>query len=128
MNYLIRGIKNNKVAFLLLTTVVLGLTYSSIDWPVYKITHWSGKQGFNLHWHVWLIMHYVIGFIFLITRLVRNMSEIDKDVLKAYLCFDVYSLVWYLYNGWPEPKEIIVIGFVMACIVFVLIRLWRYFR
>lgn len=122
------ALNNNKVTFILLSTVVLGYLYSSIEWSADKHYHWSGRKGFNFHWHMWIVLHFVTGLMFQISRFVKKISDIDKDVMLAYLSFDLYSLFWYFYNGWPEPTEEIINGFILACIIFITIRLCRFYR
>lgn len=122
---LIKAIFNNKVTFLLLLTIVMGYGFDYIEWSRVPVTQLNGDKGFSMWWHSWIIMHYLIGYIFLSIRFIK-MSDIDWDVLKSYLFYDVFSLFNYLYFGWPEPKEQIIIGFCLMVSIFVLLRLWKH--
>lgn len=128
MNYLIKAITNNKVTFLLLLTIVMGYFFDYIDWPKKeRFEHWNGEEGFSVWWHSWVVMHYIIGFIYLSTRFFK-MSSIDWDAFRCYMAYDIYSLFLYFNYGWPEPKEEIITGFCITVIIFVCIRLWRHLR
>lgn len=112
---------------MLILTVLMGLAYSLLYTKTeVRFEHWNGEEGFKLHWHWWLVNHYLMGFVFLWTISVPKKSLIDKDILTAYIIFDLFGFYCYLQWGWPERVDLIVTGFCMASIIFVLLRIFEY--
>lgn len=115
----------NKVSIILVLTVILGLASTLIDFPRYKITHLDGSIGFRLHWVVWMCKTYIVGFMLLSIRLIKDFTKLDRDIVIAYLAFDVYSFLVYLYSGFPERKDLIIIGFCIACFMPIFRHIWK---
>lgn len=124
--WIIYAIKNNKVAFILLFTIVFGfVTTHVIDWPDRHAIHFSGKEGLFFNWHAWVISNYILGLLILSLRFIPKMSELDMDALYAYIIFDIYGFYSYLNIGWPEPKSKIIIGYCLVVIIFIGLRIWK---
>lgn len=109
---MLRAISNNKVSFILLFTVIMGLSYDFIDWPEGKI------HSHSISWFAWFVMHYIIGLLLLLCIVLKK-SEIDYYMLYSYMVFDAYSMYSYIMHGWPEPKNDIITGFALVVVFLV---------
>ena len=123
------AISKNKVAYLLITTVIIGVWYQWVDWPSdNKVILLNGKEGFPSNWHYWfLIIHFLMNVIFLICASIPNKSTIDYDVLYSYIVWEGVGAYSFAYEGWyrEDPWKWFVIGFCLTCVTFVLIRIFR---
>lgn len=114
-------IKRNKVTGLLLLTVVIGVMSTAFDYRNEIVNHPSGKEGHTMKYFVWFVGNYLNGFV-LLWALFLNKSENDKIVLICYVFWDLIGFFNYLYNGWPEPKELIIISFAASVCLFFIIK------
>lgn len=119
----------NKVSWIIITIVIMGfvwsLGYHLEWWPKHNVTLWNGELGFRKHWHIWLNMHYIIGFLLIASNFISK-TELDKDFLKSFLIFDIFGWLSYNYKGWPEPVYLFIIGFSLSVITFGILRLCRH--
>lgn len=114
-----KSIKNNKVSFILLLTVAIGLSLDWIDWPDGKVSWHDSPASYS--WFAYFVAHYIMGILILICIALPK-SEIDKYVLYSYIVFDTYSMYSYIMYGWPEPKNDIIFGFCLV-VLFLIGRL-----
>lgn len=125
---LLQSIKRNKITALLLLTVLLGAFYQLVlmdELTTDRITHLFGKIGMSEKWHVYFIFRYLIGFT-LVTSLLFPVTQIDRDAIISYLCWDVYGFISYLCFGWPEPVASIIFGYLIGLAIFIIIRSWKF--
>lgn len=120
------AIKENPITFLLLLTIFIGYGYDYIPIPAGKFQHLNPPLNPHSNW--WFgkfVTIYIVGFILQISRLIKNISTLDRDVIKVYFCIDFIGFLSYLYQGWPEPKELFIISFCFGVITVILLSLWR---
>lgn len=115
----------NSVIILLLLTILIGYGYDFISIPEGTMEHM--KQPLKPHSYWWFgkfITIYLIGFCFewIIIILTKGLT---KDIAISYFLFDFVGFSSYCYQGWPEPKERIIFGFCLACLVFIFLRSWK---
>ena len=122
------SIKQNPITFILIGTVIMGFSYDFIEWSDNRFTHFNGNEGVRMGWFAFFVMHYIIGFALVLMRLIDRISSLDKDVVISYFIFDFLGFVSYLYQGWPEPKEAIIIGFCISCLTLLSLRIWNYLK
>lgn len=120
---MLKAINENKVSFLLLLTVVMGLSHSHINWPDAKVDWWENTPH-SFYWFTWFVNHYLMGLILLIC-IALPLSKIDKYVLYSYLVFDTYGMYSYIKYGWPEPKNEIIFGFCLVILFLVGRLIWK---
>ncbi len=118
-------VKNN-VIFILILTIIIGFGYDFIPMPEGKLEHPNPPaKPHSYWWFGWFVTNYLIGFCFE-WALILKTKGLAKDVCISYFLFDLVGFLSYLYQGWPEPKERIIIGFCLSCLTFIALRLWRF--
>lgn len=114
------------MTFLLLFTILISYGYDFLPIPEGKFQHVNPPEKPHSNW--WFgkfVTIYLVGFIFQISRLIKKISDLDRDVVKVYLCVDVVGLVSYYYQGWPEPKAVFIVSFCIGVMVVIFLSLWR---
>lgn len=117
------ALKRNKISSLLLLTILLGVISTQVPIPDdVRFRHINGEEGHTLPWFVYFTTKYVIGFLFLTMLLIRERTRIDRWMVINYFAWDIVGFFSYFYQGWPEPKMIIVGCFCMSMVIFIMIK------
>lgn len=123
---MLKTLKTHKVSVLLLLTIVVGVGVTSFDFGSDRFVLLNGhesKQSVNSV--AYFVAHYIIGFIMVGALLVNNRTEIDKWVIINYLWWDFIGLLSYLYQGWPEPKFLIIVCFTTSISILVILNILK---
>lgn len=119
-------IKENPVIFILILTIIIGYGYDFIPMPDGKVQHPKPPESPHSYW--WFgkfITIYLIGFLFEWALIIKTES-LTKDVCISYFIFDFLGFLSYLYQGWPEPKQSIIIGCCISIIILLILRIWNF--
>lgn len=126
MNLLREGILANKIASVLLLTIVLGMIADKHTPTSEKFIHPTGREGHVLHYFFYFNVKYLIEFILVLGYLIPNRSRNDVIVIYCYLFFDLIGWALYNYNGWPEAKDMIIVHFGLTLVLFFFVkRFWK---
>ena len=116
----------NPVTFILIGIIILGFTYDYLPIPEGKMNHIKQPEKPHSYW--WFgkfLTIYIIQLALAGMRLINKISSLDKEVLAVYILFDLLGMLSYLYQGWPEPKSIMIIGCCLGCFIVISLRIWR---
>lgn len=126
-----KSVVSNPVIFLLIFTVVLNYGYWLIplEWfPEGKFQHYNPPlKPHSYWWFGYFIIDYLVDFSFVIAIIIST-KGITKDIAISYFLFDLLGMLSYIYQGWPEPTENMVIGFCLSCLVFISLGIWRFLK
>lgn len=125
-NDLKQVINENKISSILLLTMLLGVISTAFTFPDdVRITHVDGHEGHTLPYAFYFIFHYLIGFAFVAGLLINIRTKIDTWMIQVYLFWDFIGFLSYLYQGWPEPKNLIILGFTTSFVLFVGLNIFK---
>lgn len=121
------GIKSHPSVFILIATISIAYGYEQIEIPDGKFNHPNPpEKPHSYYWFGKFITIYITGFLGYMQRLLPSApSTLERDVIASYFLFDFLGMLSYIYQGWPEQSERIIIGFCLSCILLVSLRIWR---
>ena len=112
--------KKNKVASFLLLTILLGVISTAFNFPEERFLHPSGKEGHYLNYYIYFNTQYILGFI-LVGIIISLTKGVNRVVGICYLFWDFVGFLLYQYNGWPEPKILIILAFSTTLITYIIL-------
>ena len=121
---MLRDWKKNKVALLLILTILLGVVSTAFEFPHERFSHPSGKEGHYLNYYFFFTFQYIVGFIFM-GIIISLTKGIDRIIACVYLFWDVVGFLLYQYNGWPEPKMLIISAFSVTLVLYIFLAKWK---
>lgn len=122
----LRELKKHKISIVLLITVLLGVISTAFDFSdTERIIHLTGEKGHTLNYAFFFIFQYLIGFVLIGMLLVKERTQVDKWIVINYLWWDFVGFLSYLYQGWPEPKMLIVLCFCSTIVIFLGLQIFR---
>lgn len=121
---MLKNLKNDNVALLLLLTILLGVVATAFEFPQERFVHPSGKEGHYLNYYFHFTFSYIIGFVF-VAIIIMLTTGINRIIACVYLFWDFVGFLLYQYNGWPEPKMLIIIAFSVTLILYIFLKKWK---
>lgn len=116
----------NPVTFILIGIILIGFGYDYLPIPEGKMTHINQPEKPHSYW--WFgkfLTIYMIQLALAGMRFIKRISDLDKDILAIYLCFDLLGMLSYIYQGWPEPKVTMIIGCCLGCTIVIFLRICK---
>lgn len=120
------AIIKNPITFILIGIILIGYGYDYLPIPEGKVTHLNPPDKPHSYW--WFgkfLTIYVIQIALASMRFIKKISSLDRDFLAVYISFDLLGMLSYIYQGWPEPKELLVFWCCMGFLILILLKLWR---
>ena len=121
-----KSIKENRISIVLLSTILIGCISTSLEFSEERVIHWNGKEGDFLSWDFWFQLKYLIGFIFVLALLIKDRTWIDIQMIWCYFACDFIGFLLYKWQGYPEPKALIVSIFFISFSLFLTLNIvWK---